>query len=173
MNGIDLLIVVVLGLSMWRGFRLGLIRSVLSLVGWLVGLYVGTHYAKPLAPLLTGWIDTPALQTMAAFVLLLLAVSLLFRLLAALLVSLLQVLALRPLERLTGAAFGAVKGGLIVVVLIGLLAPWLHAAVWWQQSNLVQQFMPYAPLVLQVSTQLTEQAWQQLESDESLPVQRD
>lgn len=163
MNGVDLLILVTIALCVWRGFQLGLIRSVLSVVGWLVGLYVGTHYAKSLAPLFADWIETPAFQTVAAFLLLIAAVFLLFRVLGTLLVSVLQALALRPLERLAGAAFGAAKGGLIVLILISVVAPWFKSAEWWQQSNMVQELMPYAPLAMQVSKQLAEQAWQQLD----------
>lgn len=173
MNGLDLLILATITLCVWRGFQLGLVRSVLSVVGWLVGLFVGTQYARPLAPLFAEWIETPALQTVAAFVLLIFTVFLLFRLLSALLVSVLQALALRPLERLAGAAFGAAKGGLIVLILISMVAPWLQSAQWWQQSNMVQQLMPYAPLAMQVSKQLAEQAWQQLDSSPQLPSQMD
>jgi len=164
MNGLDLLILATITLCVWRGFQLGLVRSVLSLAGWLVGLYVGTHYAPSLAPMFADWIDTPAFQTVAAFLLLVFTVFVVFRLLSALLVSVLQALALRPLERLAGAVFGAAKGGLIVLILINAVAPWFKSAQWWQQSTMVQQLVPYAPLATQVSKQLAEQAWQQLES---------
>ncbi|MFA9202839.1 MAG: CvpA family protein, partial [Flavobacteriales bacterium] len=87
-----------------------------------------------------------------------------FRVVAALLVSVLQALALRPLERVAGAAFGAAKGGLIVRILISMVAPWLQSAHWWQQSNMVQELSPYAPLAMQVSKQLADHAWQQLDS---------
>lgn len=173
MNGLDLLILATIALCVWRGFQLGLIRSVLSLMGWLVGLYVGSRYARELAPLFAEWIETPAFQTVAAFLLLIFSVFLVFRLLSALLVSVLQALALRPLERLAGAAFGAAKGGLIVLILISVVAPWLKSAQWWQQSNMVQQLIPYAPLAMQVSKQLAEQAWQQLDSAPQSPTQMD
>lgn len=173
MNGLDLLILATIALCVWRGFQLGLIRSVLSLMGWLVGLYVGSRYARELAPLFAERIETPAFQTVAAFLLLIFTVFLVFRLLSTLLVSVLQALALRPLERLAGAAFGAAKGGLIVLILISVVAPWLKSAQWWQQSNMVQQLIPYAPLAMQVSKQLAEQAWQQLDSAPQSPTQMD
>ena len=173
MNGLDLLILVTIALCVWRGFQLGLIRSVLSLAGWLVGLYIGSQYARELAPLFADWIETPAFQTVAAFLLLIFTVFLVFRLLSALLVSVLQALALRPLERLAGAAFGAAKGGLIVLILISVVAPWFKSAEWWQQSDMVQQLMPYAPLAMQVSKHLAEQAWQQLDSAPQSPTQMD
>lgn len=173
MNGLDLLILATITLCVWRGFQLGLIRSVLSLMGWLVGLYVGSRYARELAPSFSEWIETPAFQTVSAFLLLIFSVFLVFRLLSALLVSVLQALALRPLERLAGAAFGAAKGGLIVLILISVVAPWLKSAQWWQQSNMVQQLIPYAPLAMQVSKQLAEQAWQQLDSAPQSPTQMD
>ena len=173
MNAIDLMILLTVALCVWRGFQLGLVRSVLSLLGWLVGLYVGTRYANTLAPSLASWIETPAFQTVAAFLLLILTVFLVFRLLGMLLVSVLQALALRPLERLAGAAFGAAKGGLIVLIVISVVTPWFKSAQWWQQSNLVQQLVPYAPLAMQVSKQLAEQAWQQLESSPQSSGQMD
>lgn len=173
MNGLDLLILVTIALSVWRGFQLGLIRSVLSLVGWLVGLYVGTQYAASLAPVLGDWIETPAFQTVAAFLMLVFGVFLVFRVLSLLLVSVLQALALRPLERLAGAAFGAAKGGLIVLILISAVAPWFKSAEWWQQSNMVQQLTPYAPLAMQVSKQLAGQAWQQFDATPPVSSQMD
>ncbi|MEC7120122.1 MAG: CvpA family protein [Pseudomonadota bacterium] len=168
MNTLDILILLVVVLSIWRGFQLGLIRSVVSVVGWFVALYVGTHFAKPMSPFFVDWVSTPALQTAVAFVVLVLGVFVLARVVAALLVSMMQALALRPVERLAGAVFGALKGGLIVLVLVSVLAPWLKTAAWWQQSHLVPELMPYAPLAMQVSRQLAEQAWQQLNSSPDL-----
>ncbi|MBK6757590.1 MAG: CvpA family protein [Moraxellaceae bacterium] len=51
----DLVILVILALSIWRGFARGLVREGLALAGWVIGLIVAINgyqsFAAVLAPL--------------------------------------------------------------------------------------------------------------------------
>lgn len=49
MNWLDWLIVAIVGLSVWQGFRRGLLASLAGLAGLLVGLFVAYTYNRPLA----------------------------------------------------------------------------------------------------------------------------
>lgn len=67
-------------LGLWRGFRLGLMRSLVGLFGWLVALILATFFAKPLSPLLFGVFDSPISALVGAFILIALAVLIVLQL---------------------------------------------------------------------------------------------
>lgn len=164
MNGLDLLIVLLLAVGAWRGFRQGLVAALIGLVGWLAALYVASHYAKTLAPLLTLFSDSTT-QTVAAFVVLVSVVLLMLWAVGLILRTTLQALALGLAERLAGALFGVAKTVFIVLILISVLSPLLQSSLLWRQSVLRPWLLPFAPLALQMSRQLADHAWQQMQSD--------
>lgn len=165
MNGLDLLLLGILSLSAWRGFQKGLLGSVVSLAGWFVALFVGSKGAAHVAPHVAGITADPALQTVVAFVVLVLIVLVTLWGAVQIVRSLLQAVALGLLEQLAGAVFGVAKGLLILLIIISVIGPWAQKSPTWQQSTLAPALMPYAPLAMQVSKQVAEEAWDQVKSD--------
>lgn len=164
LSGFDLLIVLFLAFHTWRGLQKGLVRALIGVIGWLLALYAGSHFAASFAPLFSGIVLEPWLQTVLAFLSLMLLMWAVLWLIGAVVCRVLDALALRPLERLAGGAFGLVKGVLITLILLTVLSPFASRTEFWQRSQGVQILLPYAPLAMQLSRQLAAQAWQSLQT---------
>ena len=65
-----------IAISVWRG----LVREILSLIGWVVAFLVANLFSAEVAPLLPSVLGHPVLRTIVAFLLILLATILLMSL---------------------------------------------------------------------------------------------
>lgn len=142
MNGADYLFVVIVGASLTVGVLRGLIREAISLLTWLVGLWVAWHYAYVLDPYLGGALGAPGLREWVARILLLVGMLLLGATVGAIVGYVLDRSAsLKVTDRMLGLGFGLVRAlviiGIFVMVCRGLD---LDGEAWWQRS----QFMPWA-----------------------------
>lgn len=153
----DIVILVLLALSIWRGFTRGLVREGLALAGWIVGLIVAINGYESFAAVLAPFITTPSLQKATAFIVLCLSMVILSALIALVLSEILKALALRPVDKLAGAGFGLARGLLIVLLAIGLLEPFLHKDAWWQEATFPNALLPYVPVAHQLTDEIKKQ----------------
>lgn len=143
MNGIDIAILVVIGLSLFTGLMRGFVKELLALLTWLIALVVAYRYGDLLYPWLGKYTEDSNIQHIAGFVLLLLACLLLGAIINALLSALIQKSGLGGTDRLLGMGFGAIRGAFIVSVLI-LVANLTSMSdqEYLKQSKLYHQFDP-------------------------------
>lgn len=106
------------GLGLWRG----LVRELFSLVSWVAALVLAQYFAPSVAPHLPMAGATPPLPYVAAFVLVFAVVLLLGTVLGWLVQSLLKTVGLGTFDRLLGAGFGVLRGGVLVMVLVWLVS---------------------------------------------------
>ena len=116
MNGLDWLVVAVLGLSVFSGFVRGLFRTLLGLLGWILAAVVAFRYGDDLADALFKSITSPALRTAIAMTVLFLLVGLIMAAFSALCARVIRAAGLGASDRLLGAAFGAVRGFAFVIL---------------------------------------------------------
>ena len=166
MNYIDLVIVVIVLWGFWTGMQRGLIRSVTSLLGWVVALILGSRFAPVVAPSLSMLSHDPVVRKIAAFVLIALAVLVVSSLIGSVLRSVLKAMYLGLPERLAGGVFGTAKGLLIVMVVIQILSPWVSESPYWQSSKGIEILEPYAPMVVEFSKKLATDTWKQVKTRE-------
>jgi len=133
----DLAIIGVIALSALLAFVRGVIRELIALIAWVVGL-VG---AIAFTPTVGSWIPDfgghPVLRYVIAFALILIGALLVGALIAYPLSRAVRVLGLGFVDRFLGSIFGLARGLLIVlafVLVAGLMA--LPRADWWQNSML-------------------------------------
>jgi len=119
-------------LGAWRG----LVYEVLSVLGWAASFYAAQYFA----PVIAGWLplqsSSETVRYAAAFVLVFVAAVFIAGLLAFLLKKLIESIGLRPVDRTMGAAFGLVRGVILLLaaaVVIDMTA--LEKSVWWQESK--------------------------------------
>jgi len=119
-------------LGAWRG----LVYEVLSVLGWAVSFYTAQYFA----PAVAGWLplqsSSETVRYAAAFMLVFVAAVFTAGLLAFSLKKLIESIGLRPVDRTMGAAFGLVRGVillLVAAVVINMTA--LEKSVWWQESK--------------------------------------
>ena len=117
MNGFDLLIFMIIGFCLVRGFFKGLIREVSGIIGVIAAFYGGNLYYDRLLPHVRDWIETPGLQKLVCFVIVFMGILVVVHLAALVIRKLLQLVFLGWVDRLFGLVFGAAKGILIATVL--------------------------------------------------------
>jgi len=154
MTLVDWLIVAILVISALISIKRGFVKEALSLAIWLVAFFVASTFSPLLAPILANYIDAASIQQMAAFAILFIATLLVGGGLNYLLATLIKVSGLSGTDRLLGVIFGAVRGGVIVMLLvIGLpkLLP-VQEDLWWQQSAIIPHFVAFEDDFWRLST---------------------
>jgi len=142
---VDYILLVVIAisalLSLWRGF----IMEAISLVSWIVALWVAVIFFQDLANLMADWIDTPSIRDITAFAILFVGTVLVGALVNYLAGQLVAKTGLTATDRALGMLFGIARGIVIVAVLVllaGLTA--LPQDSWWQESLLLGHFQDMA-----------------------------
>lgn len=149
MAWVDYAIIGILALSILVGLTRGLLREVMSFVIWLGALLIAWTFHRELAPHLTTWLESPTARLGAAFLILVLAVLFSGALFGHLMSTLVRKTGLTGTDHVLGAAFGAVRGGILVAMLVflGALTP-LPDDDWWQSSLLIGRFQAVAQRIL-------------------------
>ncbi|MFH1003234.1 MAG: CvpA family protein [Chloroflexota bacterium] len=121
MNWLDIVILIVMVITTLYGLRSGLIKTVLDVVGLLVGIVLAGRFYSSLAGALT-FVPSEGWAKIIAFIIILVAVIIVAGILARLLKWLTSLVMLGWLNHLLGAVFGLVWGG---IVLGALLTVWV------------------------------------------------
>ncbi len=100
-----------LALGAWRG----LVREVLSILGWIIAFLAANLLAGPLGPEMPQAIPTPELRVATAFVAVFVVALVATSLVALLLSKIVKAVGLGGVDRMLGALFGAARGALIVL----------------------------------------------------------
>lgn len=136
MTTVDWIFSAVLVLSMLLGALRGLVYEVLSVLGWAVSFYAAQYFAPQVASWLPLQSSSETVRYAAAFVLVFVASLFAAGLIAFLGKKLIAAIGLRPVDRTMGAAFGVVRGVILLLaaaVVMDLTA--LKNSVWWQESK--------------------------------------
>jgi membrane protein required for colicin V production len=102
-----------IGLGLWRGFM----REVLSLAGWITGLWLALLHAAPLGERFPVDLPWPAARTALAALLIVIGCLVVAALVAMAVKRLLRAVSLSGTDRLLGAMFGAARAALLLLVL--------------------------------------------------------
>ena len=115
----DYLVLFVLVASVVISTMRGLVKEILSLLGWVVAFVVANAYGATLAPMLPALLPGGTVRLMVAFVALFLGVRILMGLLTLAVDALVQAAGLSLADRGLGGLFGLARG--IVIVLFGVI----------------------------------------------------
>lgn len=137
MTAFDYAVLTVISASVLLGLWRGVVTEILAVAAWIVAFLVARVVAADVASWLTGQIAEPGLRLAAAYVLVFVGVLLVFAIARMLISLLLKAIGLGLLDRLLGAAFGVLRGILVVlaVVLVAGMTP-LPGAEWWRGAML-------------------------------------
>ena len=136
MTAVDWILLGVLVFSMLLGAWRGLVYEVLSVLGWVVSFFVAQWFAPDLATRLPVQSASDPVRYAAAFVLIFIATVFAAGLLAFIFKKLVAAIGLAPVDRLLGAAFGVLRGMILLLaatVVIDMTA--LKTSSWWQESK--------------------------------------
>ena len=118
MTGFDLAVIVILLVSMLFGLWRGLLYEVLSLMGWPLAFMSSNMYAEDLARHMP--FNQEMLRTTVTYVLVFIAVLIVWGLLVLGLTKLLRAIGLGKLDRTLGGLFGMLRGVLVVLAMVWL-----------------------------------------------------
>ena len=139
MNGFDLALVAVVALSALFAFVRGVIRELVALATWVIGVVAAIAYAGTLAGMLPALDVAPVAKQAIAFAAILVAALIAGAIVSRMLAGVVRAIGLGFVDRVLGAAFGVARGLLAVVVfalVAGVTA--LPKRDWWQNSTLGQ-----------------------------------
>lgn len=142
--------------SLWRGF----VREALSLVTWTATFIVARLFSPHLDAYLTKTIEMPSLRMGAAFGLLFVTVLIAGAIIGKLIQLLVKATGLSGTDRVLGMVFGALRGVLIVTVLVALFRPMIEEDEWWQESHLASHFVGLEDWTKDVGKQAFQFFWQ-------------
>jgi membrane protein required for colicin V production len=146
---VDFVIVGIIGLSALISLVRGFVREAVSLAVWFLAFGLAWTNFREFAPYLTQWVPTPSVRLGAAFVVLLVAVLIVGGIVGWLIGLLVDKTGLSGTDRLLGMVFGAVRGAVLVAILVLLagLTPF-PGDPWWGQSQLIVHFQELAAWLL-------------------------
>ena len=139
---VDWAIIAIIAISSLISLKRGFVKEALSLLIWVVAGAVAWMFGGSLAQYLESYIQMPSARVIAGCAILFVATLLVGAMLNFLIGELIRVTGLSGTDRFLGMAFGAARGGLLVVVAVGLLSlgP-VQQDPWWQESRLIPQFL--------------------------------
>lgn len=140
MNLADAIILIVIAVSALLSIRRGFTREAFSLISWVAAFIIARLFGPGLEVMLEGSIETPSARASVAFAILFAATLVVGALINHLLGELIRVTGLSSTDRLFGMVFGAVRGVVVVVVLIAVGRHLFSQDPWWRESVLVPQF---------------------------------
>jgi membrane protein required for colicin V production len=151
MNWVDIVLIIYLILSIVSGAAQGLIRSVLSFIGMIVGVVLAANYYERLAGSIFQFISNTTTANIVSFILIFGVVMILAGIIGTALRSVIKAIQLGWVDGLGGAAFGLVMGmisaGAILALLVkltstSLITDSLISAFLLDKFPLVLSFMP-------------------------------
>lgn len=135
MTATDWILLAALLASLVLGAWRGLVYEVLSVLGWVVAFVVAPWWAPDVAAWLPMEGGAEPVRYAAAFVLVFVGAAFAAGLVAWLTKKLVESIGLRPVDRMLGAAFGLLRGVVLLLALavaIGMTP--LSGSAWWQAS---------------------------------------
>lgn len=137
MTAFDYAVLAVILASVLLGLWRGVVSEILALTAWVVAFMVARAEASGVADWLGSQIAEPGMRLAAAYALIFVGVLLVFAVARLLISLMLKAVGLGLLDRMLGAAFGVLRGILVVflAVLVAGMTP-LPRADWWRDATL-------------------------------------
>jgi membrane protein required for colicin V production len=118
MNGLDILLLAVIGASGVMSFRVGLIREAFALGALLIGLLAGVVLGRAYAAAVPDVVGNPAATQVLFFLACFLIVYILVTLIGSLIARLVKSLRLGWADHLLGLTFGLLRGTIVTLLLL-------------------------------------------------------
>jgi membrane protein required for colicin V production len=152
-NLLDYILAVILGYCLIRGIFRGLVKELAALIGVLGGFYFAFNYYPQMTKTLERWITTAAYAQIVSFLILFFGVYLVVSIAGVIIKYLMNIAWLGWTDRLTGALFGAVKGVLIISVIVAILTTFLPKDTHFlRDSLLVRHTMGISSLLVRIAS---------------------
>lgn len=153
MGGFDWIIATILIVSMLVGFIRGFIEEALSLIAWIVAIWLALTYYVEAGEMIHQYVNIPAplFRGWAGFAMIFISSLIVFGLLTWLIMKIFVPGRANIGDRILGIGFGAVRGTAIVVALLVVAKGFgMESSDWWQNSKHLAKFEPLTKVVEQI-----------------------
>jgi membrane protein required for colicin V production len=147
MNWLDFVIIIFLIVSIISGIANGLIKSLFSLVGFIVGIVLAGRFYISLANHLT-FISSERAAQIVAFIFIFIVVIAIASLLGWLFTKIISATPLGIFNRILGGVFGLVTGAIFIALLLTLWAHYADPVGAISDSTLARFLLDKFPIVL-------------------------
>jgi len=138
MNATDYLVIVGIIISAGIGVMRGFLREAVSLISWIIALFVAWHFSDLIEPHLGGLLAGSSVKVWAARVIIVALILLLGAGIGVTLAHFVRLSIFNGMDRFLGFAFGALRGFVLlgVFVILGQLLR-LDGERWWEHSRML------------------------------------
>lgn len=145
MTGVDIAILLIIGVSGLLSWFRGITREIVSLVSWGFAVVVPLFYAHKFAMLLPASIQGELPRIVISVLILFFGILFIGWTIGSLVKQLLTTIKLSPVDRILGLLFGLVRGVLIIaLVVLGLNLTEMPQDAWWNESFFLTKFQHIA-----------------------------
>ncbi len=146
MSWLDIVIIIIIGISVFNGLRTGLIKMLFTLAGIFLGIFLAGRFADDFAGVLTFIPDD--WSKIAAFAIILVAVMIVAWILGTVLSKLISLVLLGWVNRIAGAVLGLFVGALICGAALAIWVKYLGIGDAVAGSALANFLLDKFPIVL-------------------------
>lgn len=141
MTVVDIILIFVIVLSALFSLLRGFVREAISLATWVVAIWVAATFAPRVSAMLQSSIESEAVRQAVGFGVLFVATLMVGALVGFLVGQVVKKTGLGGADRIFGVLFGALRGGVIIIVFVVIagMTP-LPDYAWWKQSQLLPWF---------------------------------
>ena len=147
MNWLDIVITIILVINLFVGLKAGLIKTMISLAGLILGTFLAGRYYQVLGGKLT-FISSDKVAVIVAYIIILIVVMLVAAIVAWLLSKIVSAIMLGWLNHLGGAIFGLILAGIFVGVILAIWAKYGGGGNIISNSFIGRFLLDKSPLVL-------------------------
>ena len=141
MTGFDWVIVAIIVLSILAAAAEGFFFELFSLGGAILGFLLASWEYWRLAPYFEPHVKSTAVANAAGFLVIMVFTIVIASVVGKLARWAMEEVGLRWIDRLLGAAFGVLRGGVVVTALVLALTTFLPQAQWLERSELARYFL--------------------------------
>jgi len=150
MGGFDWIIAAIFVVSILVGIFRGFIKESLSLISWILAIWLAFNFCTQAGEFIHQYINIPApkFREWAGFALVFIATLFLFSVITYIITKLFVRGPIKGVDRVLGLGFGALRGAAIVVALLVVAKGFgMESSEWWQNSQHISKFEPFVKTV--------------------------
>lgn len=151
MEIVDIIIVIILGLGAYEGFKQGFLMSIVGLVGFVVAIILGFYFMDPMA----GWLAENVREVnlgypIAGFLVIFFISMILIRVVGWTLKKLINIILLGGIDSAAGGVLGALKAGFFISLFLWFTTEFQMdlPKKWLKSSETLGYIQPMAPAVI-------------------------
>jgi len=148
---VDIIIVIILGLGAYEGFKQGFLMSIVGLVGFVVAIILGFYFLEPMA----GWLAEKVREVnlgypIAGFLVIFFISMILIRVVGWTLKKLINIILLGGIDSAAGGVLGALKAGFFISLFLWFTTEFQMdlPKKWLKSSETLGYIQPMAPAVI-------------------------